>query len=147
MVDGRTTMSSESVCQVALSWVKVGSFHTRLFGVVYVTCGDFYDGSEKGIASVRRTGHVHDSKQTLVKTAHIHPATCNLAHWMTRHDSPTIHRCFALPQLLYRWRYQSGKFWIPPRKPNILLQIHVRPSECASYKNVWREIAFCFKYS
>jgi hypothetical protein len=29
-VDGRTTMSSESVCQVARSWVDVGSFHTRL---------------------------------------------------------------------------------------------------------------------
>jgi len=40
-------MSSESVCQVARSWVEVGSFHTRLFGVVYVTCGEFYDGSEK----------------------------------------------------------------------------------------------------
>ena len=39
-------MSSESVCQVAHSWVEVGSFHTRLFGVVYVTCGDFHDGSE-----------------------------------------------------------------------------------------------------
>jgi hypothetical protein len=28
-------MSSESVCQVARSWVEVVSFHTRLFGVVY----------------------------------------------------------------------------------------------------------------
>jgi hypothetical protein len=28
-------MSSESVCQVARSWVDVGSFHTRLFGIVY----------------------------------------------------------------------------------------------------------------
>jgi hypothetical protein len=28
-------MSSESLCQVARSWVDVGSFHTRLFGVVY----------------------------------------------------------------------------------------------------------------
>jgi len=34
-------MSSESVCQVARSWVDVDSFHTRVFGVVYVTCGDF----------------------------------------------------------------------------------------------------------
>jgi hypothetical protein len=24
-------------------------------------------------------------------------------------------RCFNLPQLLYRWRNQSGIFWIPPR--------------------------------
>jgi hypothetical protein len=28
-------MSSESVCQIARSWVDVGRFHTRLFGVVY----------------------------------------------------------------------------------------------------------------
>jgi hypothetical protein len=54
-VDGRTTISNESVCQVARSWVNVGSFHTCLFGVVYVTCGDFHDGSEKGRASVRCT--------------------------------------------------------------------------------------------
>jgi hypothetical protein len=27
-VDGRTTMSSESVCQVARSWVDMVSFHT-----------------------------------------------------------------------------------------------------------------------
>jgi len=30
----------------------MGRFYTRLFGVVYVTHGDFYDGSEKGAASV-----------------------------------------------------------------------------------------------
>jgi hypothetical protein len=47
-------MSSKSVCQVAHSWVDVGSFHKRLFGVVYVTCGDFHDGSEKGTASVHQ---------------------------------------------------------------------------------------------
>jgi hypothetical protein len=29
-VDGRTTMSSESLCQVARSWVNVGGFRTRL---------------------------------------------------------------------------------------------------------------------
>jgi hypothetical protein len=28
-------MSSESVCQVARSWVDVGSFHMRLFEIVY----------------------------------------------------------------------------------------------------------------
>jgi len=43
-------MSSESVCQVARSWVDVGSFYTRLFGVVPLTCGDFHDGSERGTA-------------------------------------------------------------------------------------------------
>jgi len=44
-------MSIESVCQVAHSWVDVGSFHTHLFEVVYVTCGN---GSEKGTASVHQ---------------------------------------------------------------------------------------------
>jgi len=47
-------MSSKSVCQVARSWVDVGSFHTCLFGVVYVTCGNFHDGSEKGTVSVHQ---------------------------------------------------------------------------------------------
>ena len=47
-------MYSESVCQVARSWVDVSSFHTRLFGVVYLSCGDFHDGSEKGRASVHQ---------------------------------------------------------------------------------------------
>jgi hypothetical protein len=28
-------MPSESVCQAARSWVDVGSFHTRFFGVMY----------------------------------------------------------------------------------------------------------------
>jgi hypothetical protein len=47
-------MSSESVCQVARSWVGVSSFHTRLFGVVYMTCGDFRDGSKKGTVCVQQ---------------------------------------------------------------------------------------------
>jgi hypothetical protein len=46
-VDVRTSMSNESVCQVSRSWVDVGSFHTRLFGIVYVTYDDFHDASEK----------------------------------------------------------------------------------------------------
>jgi hypothetical protein len=35
--------------------------------------------------------------------------------WHIRHASPTMYRCFALQQLLYRWGHQSEKFWIPPR--------------------------------
>jgi len=45
-------MSSESVCQVARNWVDVGSFHMCLFGVVYVTCGDFHAVSERETVSV-----------------------------------------------------------------------------------------------
>jgi len=47
-------MSSESVCQVARNWVDVDSFHTHLFGVVYVSCGDFHGGSEKRTAIVHQ---------------------------------------------------------------------------------------------
>ena len=47
-------MFSESACQVSCKWDDVGSFYTRLFGVVYVTRGDFHDGSEKGTASVHQ---------------------------------------------------------------------------------------------
>jgi hypothetical protein len=36
-VDGRTTMSGESVCQVAHSLVDVGSFDTRLF-IIFMIC-------------------------------------------------------------------------------------------------------------
>jgi hypothetical protein len=32
------------------------------------------------------------------------------------HSSACWDRCFALPQLLYRSRHQSGIFWIPSRK-------------------------------
>jgi hypothetical protein len=47
-------MFSESVCQVSLRWDDGGSFYMRLFGVVYVTRGDFHDGSEKGTACVHQ---------------------------------------------------------------------------------------------
>jgi len=47
-------MFSESACQVSRRWDDVGRFYTRLFGVVYVTCGDFHNGSEKGTASVHQ---------------------------------------------------------------------------------------------
>ena len=47
-------MFSESACQVSRRWDDVGRFYTGLFGVVYVTRGNFYDGSEKGTMSVHR---------------------------------------------------------------------------------------------
>jgi hypothetical protein len=31
------------------------------------------------------------------------------------HSMACWNRCFALPQLLYRWRHLSEIFWIPPR--------------------------------
>jgi hypothetical protein len=68
------------------------------------------------------TGQVHYSQINSVKTANVHPATCSFVHWLIRHGITTIFLCFALPQMLYRWRHQSGMFWIPPRvlKPRSL---------------------------
>jgi hypothetical protein len=63
-VDGRTTMSSESVCQVARSWVDVSIIHTRLFGVVYFAIASFREfldtpsycrGEESGDSTTVRT--------------------------------------------------------------------------------------------
>jgi hypothetical protein len=56
---------------------------------------------------------------------HVHPAMCNLAHWLTRHRNPTIYRCFALPQLLYWWRHQSGMFWIPLRIYRVIAKLNI----------------------
>jgi hypothetical protein len=36
----------------------------------------------------------------------VEPGIHSLACWV---------RCFALPQLLYRWRHQAGMFWLLPR--------------------------------
>jgi len=51
------------------------------------------------------TCHIHDSKQRRVKTSHFQPVMCNLANWLIKRGSPTVYRCFALPQLLYRWQH------------------------------------------
>jgi hypothetical protein len=62
-------MSNESVCQVAHSWVDVGGFHTRLFGVVCVTCGDFHNGSEKRpVSHFRPHPAVSDEIQNVIPT-------------------------------------------------------------------------------
>jgi len=47
-------MFSKSAYEVSHRQDDVGSFYTHLFGVVYVTLGDFHDGSEKGTANVHQ---------------------------------------------------------------------------------------------
>jgi len=89
-------MSSESVCQVAHSRVDVDSFHTRLFGVVYVACGDFHDGLEKGTASVHQIlcqswdkwyGDSHNDSTSLrgpmLESCIDVPMACPVAHQLT----------------------------------------------------------------
>jgi hypothetical protein len=97
-------------------------------------------------------GETHDSKKTCVKTDHVHPATCNLAYCLTIHCSPTIYWCYALPQLLYSWRHQSGIFWMYPRmycvsKPKLSPKLesltrysdHISHSSDECHKIIWIE--------
>jgi hypothetical protein len=68
------------------------------------------------------------------------PASTQLrATWHTDSiGSPTIYRCFALPQLLYRWWHHSGIFWIPLRTINWCCMWHasVRTSMHTRYVRV-----------
>ena len=47
-------MFSQSACHVSCRWDDVGGFYKGLLGVVYVTRGDFHDGSEKGAVSLHQ---------------------------------------------------------------------------------------------
>jgi hypothetical protein len=68
-------MSSESVCQVARSWVDVGSFHKRLFGVVYfaiLSVREFLDTpSYSQITYNYLINYSHESHETSVKESQI----------------------------------------------------------------------------
>jgi hypothetical protein len=89
-------------------------FHQKLFGE---------DGCvRRGVVMVKQpclfspkfavtSSHVFiQSPQNFAVEPGIHSLTC-------------LDRCFALPQLLYRWRHQSGIFWIPPSKERLLIGI------------------------
>ena len=103
----RLKLCSPKPCWIILR-VSVALF-PRLAQNLMHTCSSFLWSIVK-IA----TGHVHDSKQTRVKTAHVILPMWNLARWLAKHGSPTFYRCFVLLQLLYRWWHQYGKFWINP---------------------------------
>jgi hypothetical protein len=55
---------------------------------------------------------VHDSKWKDIKNYHVHPAACNLIHWLPRYASIIIYSCIMIIQLLYRWQHQYRKLWI-----------------------------------
>jgi len=61
-----------------------------------------------------RHGSRTQLRTNVCKPAHVILPMLNLACWLTKHGSPTIYRCFTLPQLLYRWWHEYGKFWINP---------------------------------
>jgi hypothetical protein len=74
------------------------------------------------------TGHCHGeaARSVLAKVrgaTSSHVFTQSLQHVTAE---PRIHSlacwdlCFTLPQLLCRWRHQSGIFWIPPRMLSLL---------------------------
>jgi len=104
----RLKLCSQKACWIIMR-VSVALFPRLAQNLMHTCCSFLWS-----IVKIT-TDHVHDSKQMRVKTAHVHPAMCNLAHCLTRCSSPTIYWCCALPQLLYRWQHQSGKFWMPPR--------------------------------
>ena len=64
--------------------------------------------------SIVKIGTGHILQTDACKNCQRHPNYKNLARWLAKHGSPTTYRCFALPQLLYRWWHQYGKFWINP---------------------------------
>jgi hypothetical protein len=47
------------------------------------------------------------------KNQHAHPAAWYFVYWLIRYASTIIYRCIALLQLMYRWRHQTRKLWIP----------------------------------
>ena len=104
----RLKLWSPKPCWIILG-VSVALFPTLAQNMMHTRCSFLW--------SIVTTGHVHNSKQMHVKTAHVILPTWNLACWLTKHGSPTLYWCFALPQLLYRWRHQYGKFWINPCIP------------------------------
>jgi hypothetical protein len=64
-------MSSESVCQVARSWVDVGSLHMHLFGVVYVTCVFTMDHRKEQRMCIKFCDNLRNSAtETLTKIQH-----------------------------------------------------------------------------
>jgi hypothetical protein len=71
-------MSSESVCQVTRNWVDVGSFHTRLFGVVYFAIAsvqEFLDTPSYDVMSkFSEVSHSHEIVKYFISINHImHP--------------------------------------------------------------------------
>jgi hypothetical protein len=88
--------------------------------------GDWWRKCERGVVVVKKPWpfspkfgatslHVFaNSPQNVAVKPLIH----NLAHW----DG-----CFALPQLLYRWRDQSWIIWIPPRTTRLTFKCTILP--------------------
>jgi hypothetical protein len=55
----------------------------------------------------------------------VEPGIHSLSYW---------DRCFALPQLLYRWRHQSEIFWIPPHTN---FSVTRSPVEISDTSSLW----------
>jgi len=103
----RLNLCSPKPCWIILK-VSVAHFPRLAQNLMHTRCSILWS-----IVKIA-TGHVHDSKQTRVETAHAILPAGYLARWLAKHGSATIYLCFALPQLLYIWRHQYGKFWINP---------------------------------
>jgi hypothetical protein len=78
------------------------------------------DGSVRGgVVMKQQPGQF--SPEFGVKSSHVFTKSPqNIAVEPGIHSLACWDRCFALPQLLYRWGHQSAIFWIPPRISAIL---------------------------
>jgi hypothetical protein len=65
------------------------------------------------------SGQIHDSKRKDVKIS-TSTQPRDILYWLPRYASTVIYRCIPLPQLLYRWKHQSRKLWMPHRNNFIL---------------------------
>jgi hypothetical protein len=102
-----------SECQ-ALSAIRPGSPQWYQPGVLSALISFLEIGSHR----VPNQGSTVGATSSRVSTQ----STQNVAVEPGIHSLACWDRCLALPQLLYRWRNQSGIFWIQPRKPRRTLR-------------------------
>jgi hypothetical protein len=112
-----------SQCQV-LSAIRPGSPDRRHFSFNFIfgnrrkSQGTKSAGWGRKCETKRCCGEA--ARSVLVKVrgdvfARFHTVAAKVAIEHGIHSLACWDRCFALPQLLYRWRHQSGIFWKPPR--------------------------------
>jgi hypothetical protein len=90
----------------------------------------------RGIVMVKQP----DLSLKKLRAASSHVFTQSLQNFAVEHGFHSLacwDRCFALLQLLRRWRHQFGIFWIPPRSrllvPNSESNYYVTCDKCANY--------------
>jgi hypothetical protein len=115
-------MSCESVCQVARNWVDVGSFHTRLFGVVYFAIAsvrEFLDTSSYVRDILARSRNVYTSSAVLTAYLPFHAKIARLWRFIFAGDSKTylglqVHCPILLPDVKQNRIFSTDFHSSPP---------------------------------